>query len=79
MKHLSTIGSAALLGSMGVVVMNSITGCSGQQQQEPQNRFLVIEQQPGGKYIVVEEMPTEGPSRHGDRTVYERRGDACTR
>ncbi len=63
MKHLSTIGSAALLGSMGIVVMNSITGCSGQQAQEPQNRFLVIEQQPGGKYIVVEEMPTEGPSR----------------
>lgn len=63
MKHLSTIGSAALLGSMGIIVMNSITGCSGQQQQEPQNRFLVIEQQPGGKYIVVEEMPTEGPSR----------------
>lgn len=63
MKHLSTIGSAALLGSMGIIVMNSITGCSGQQQQETQNRFLVIEQQPGGKYIVVEEMPTEGPSR----------------
>ncbi len=64
MKHLSTIGSAALLGSMGVIVMSSITGCSGQQeQQEPQNRFLIIEQQPNGKYIVVEEMPTEGPSR----------------
>lgn len=63
MKHISTIGSAALLGSMGVVVMSSITGCSGQQQQEPQNRFLIIEQQPNGKYIVVEEMPTEGPSR----------------
>ena len=63
MKHLSTIGSAALLGSMGIVVMSSISGCSGQQEQEPQNRFLVIEQQPGGKYIVVEEMPTEGPSR----------------
>ena len=64
MKHISTIGSAALLGSMGVLVMSSITGCSQQQeQQEPQNRFLVIEQQPNGKYIVVEEMPTEGPSR----------------
>lgn len=63
MKHLSTIGSAALLGSMGIVVMSSIAGCSGQQEQEPQNRFLVIEQQPNGKYIVVEEMPTEGPSR----------------
>jgi len=64
MKHISTIGSAALLGSMGVIVMSSITGCSSQQeQQEPQNRFLIIEQQPNGKYIVVEEMPTEGPSR----------------
>lgn len=62
MKHISTIGSAALLGSMGVVVMSTLTGCA-QQQQEPQNRFLVIEQQPDGKYIVVEEMPTEGPSR----------------
>ena len=63
MKHISTIGSAALLGSMGVIVMSSITGCSGQQQEEQQNRFLVIEQQPNGKYIVVEEMPTEGASR----------------
>ncbi len=63
MKHISTIGSAALLGSMGVVVMSTITGCSQQEQQEPQNRFLVIEQQPNGKYLVVEEMPTEGPSR----------------
>lgn len=63
MKHISTIGSAALLGSMGIAVMSAITGCSGQQQQEPQNRFLVIEQQANGKYIVVEEMPTEGPSR----------------
>jgi len=64
MKHISTIGSAALLGSMGVLVMSTITGCSQQQEeQEAQNRFLVIEQQPNGKYIVVEEMPTEGPSR----------------
>ena len=63
MKHISTIGSAALLGSMGVVVMSSITGCSSQQEEQQQNRFLVIEQQPNGKYIVVEEMPTEGASR----------------
>ena len=63
MKHISTIGSAAILGSMGVLVMSSITGCSQQQEQEAPNRFLVIEQQPNGKYIVVEEMPTEGPSR----------------
>jgi hypothetical protein len=64
MKHLSTIGSAALLGSMGVVVMSVLSGCGAQEQQEQQqNRFLVIEQKPGGKYVVVEEMPTQGPSR----------------
>jgi hypothetical protein len=63
MKHISTIGSAALLGSMGIVVMSTITGCSGQQEQKAQNRFLIIEQQVNGKDIVVEEMPTEGPSR----------------
>jgi len=63
MKHISTIGSAALLGSMGVIVMSTITGCSQQEEEQQQNRFLVIEQQPNGKYVVVEEMPTEGPSR----------------
>ena len=63
MKHITTIGSAALLGSMGLVVMSSITGCSQQQEEQQQNRFLVIEQQPNGKYIVVEEMPTQGASR----------------
>ncbi|MBU1643370.1 hypothetical protein KKE54_08410 [bacterium] len=62
MKHLSTIGSAALLGSMGVIVMSVLSGC-GAHQQKQQNRFLVIEQKPDGRYVVVEEMPTEGPSR----------------
>lgn len=62
MKHLSTIGSAALLGSMGIAVMSVLSGC-GSEQEKQQNRFLVIEQNPGGKYVVVEEMPTEGPSR----------------
>ncbi len=64
MKHISTIGSAALLGSVGITVMSVLTGCSAEQeQQEAANRFLVIEQLPNGKYQVVEEMPTEGPSR----------------
>lgn len=63
MKHISTIGSAALLGSVGISVMSVLTGCQGEQQQEAQNRFLVIEQQANGKYVVVEEMPTEGENR----------------
>lgn len=55
-------GSAIGLGSMSVVVMSALSGCAP-QQQEPQNRFLIIEQNANGKYTVVEEVPTEGPSR----------------
>lgn len=62
MRHISTIGSAALLGSVGVTVMSVLAGCES-PQEEAQNRYLVIEQQPNGKYVVIEEMPTEGPSR----------------
>ena len=59
---ISSIAGGVALGSAGVMMMSTLTGCT-QQQQEQQNRFLVIEQQTNGKYIVVEEMPTEGPSR----------------
>jgi len=63
MKHISSIASGVALGSAGLMMMGVLSGCERSQQQEAQNRFLVIEQQPNGKYIVVEEMPTEGPSR----------------
>ena len=62
MKHISSIASGIALGSAGVAMMSVLTGCSTQEQQA-QNKFLVIEQQANGKYTVVEEMPTEGPSR----------------
>ncbi len=62
MKYISTMSSAAVLGSLGITVMSVMSGCES-PQQEAQNRFLVIEQQPNGKYIVVEEHPTEGESR----------------
>ena len=62
MKHISSVTSAALLGSVGISLVSVLTGCQG-EQQEPQNRFLVIEQQANGKYVVVEEMPTEGENR----------------
>ena len=62
MKQFSSIAGGIALGSAGIAMMSVLTGCSGQQEQQ-QNRFLVIEQQSNGKYIVVEEMPTTGPSR----------------
>ena len=62
MKHISSIAGGVALGTAGVLMMSTLTGCQ-QKQQEVQNKFLVIEQQPNGKYKVVEEMPTEGPSR----------------
>lgn len=55
-------GTAIGIGSMSLVVMTALSGCA-QQQEEPKNRFLVIEQNVNGKYIVVEEHPTDGESR----------------
>ncbi len=64
MKHISSIAGGVALGSAGVLMMSILSGCeSPGEQQQAQNKFLVIEQQSNGKYIVVEEMPTEGPSR----------------
>lgn len=63
MKHIYSIAEGLALGSAGIVMMSVLGGCESTQQQEQQNKFLVIEQQANGKYIVVEEMPTEGPSR----------------
>lgn len=62
MKHIKAIGSGVMLGTAAITVMSVLGGCS-QQQQEPRNRFLVVQQQPSGKYIVIEEMPTDGPNR----------------
>jgi len=55
-------GSAIGIGSMSVVVMSALSGCSA-PQEEAKNRFLVIEQNANGKYSVVEEHPTDGESR----------------
>ncbi|MCW9027112.1 MAG: hypothetical protein OQJ77_07315 [Thiovulaceae bacterium] len=63
MKHISSISSGMALGSAGIAMMSILSGCSQQQEQQAQNKFLVIEQQTNGKYKVVEEMPTQGESR----------------
>ena len=63
MSKFNRSASGIALGSMSMVVMSALSGCGGQEQQEPQNRFLIIEQGINGKYTVVEEVPTEGPSR----------------
>jgi hypothetical protein len=60
-KFQNTISGIAL-GSMSLVVMSALSGCV-QEQQEPKNRILTIEQTTMGKYTVIEEIPTEGPSR----------------
>ena len=62
MKHIRTIGSGLFLGTAGIAVMSVLGGCS-QEEQEPQNRFLVVQQQANGSYVVIEEVPTEGPNR----------------
>ncbi len=61
-KNISSIAGGVALGSAGIIMMGVLSGCES-RKEEPQNRYLVIEQQTSGKYIVVEEMPTKGPSR----------------
>jgi len=63
MKYIRSLATGVALGSAGVAMISILSGCSGQEQQKPQNKFLVIEQQANGKYVVVEEMPTKGPTR----------------
>lgn len=64
MRHIVSIAKGVALGSAGVVMMSLLGGCEQkQEEQKPQNKFLVIEQQGDGKYVVVENLPTEGPSR----------------
>ncbi len=64
MKHIYSIAKGVALGSAGIAMMSILGGCeSSKQEEQHQNKFLVIEQQADGKYIVVEEMPTDGPSR----------------
>lgn len=60
-KYQNTVSGIAL-GSMSLVVMSALSGCV-QEQQEPKNRILTIEQTAAGKYTVIEEVPTNGPSR----------------
>lgn len=60
--QLSSIASGVMLGTAGILMMSTVSGCQ-QKQEQPKNKFLVIEQQPNGKYVVTEEMPTEGPTR----------------
>ncbi len=57
-----SVTNSVLLGTTGALMMSILTGCEA-PQEEPKNKFLVIEQQTNGKYVVIEEMPTDGPSR----------------
>lgn len=65
MKHIFN-ANTVMMGTAGIAVLAALSGCQSsqeEQQQEPQNRFLVVEQLTNGKYVIVEEMPTTGPSR----------------
>jgi hypothetical protein len=79
MKHF-TSANHIMMGSMGLIVLSALSGCQSapQEQAEPKNKFLVVEQLTNGKYVIVEEMPTEGPShalirsKDENGTVHER-------
>ncbi len=64
MSYIRSLANGVMLGSMSVLVASVATGCSSsKEEQQAQNKFLVIEQLSNGKYVVVEEIPTTGPTR----------------
>lgn len=79
MKHCIS-ANQIMVGTMGLVVLSALSGCQSapQEQTEPKNKFLVVEQLSNGKYVIVEEVPTEGPShaiirsKDENGTVHER-------
>ncbi len=64
MKHIRNIGNGAAIGSMSVVVMAALTGCSQAQEDTiNQNKFVIVEELSNGKFAVLEETPVNGPTR----------------
>ena len=64
MKHIKSVGTGAAIGSMSVVVMSALTGCSQAQEDTiNQNKFVIVEELSNGKFAVLEETPVNGPTR----------------
>jgi hypothetical protein len=64
MKHIRNFGNGALLGSMSMVMMGALAGCSGAKDESiNENKFIILKELPTGKYQVVSEEPTGGPTQ----------------
>ncbi len=64
MKHIRNFGNGAVLGSMSLVVVSALTGCSEQKDQSiNENKFIIVKELPTGKYEVISEEPTAGPTQ----------------
>lgn len=64
MKHIRNYGNGALIGSMSLVVMSALTGCSQEKDNSiNENKFVIVKELPTGKYEVVSEQPISGPTQ----------------
>jgi hypothetical protein len=64
MKHIRNYGNGALLGSMSIVVLSALSGCSEKQEDAiNESKFIIVKELPTGKYEVVSEEPTSGPTQ----------------
>lgn len=64
MKHIRNFGNGAVLGSMSLVVISALSGCSEQKDESiNENKFIIVKELPTGKYEVVSEEPTSGPTQ----------------
>jgi hypothetical protein len=72
LKHLKKGLNYSVVGSIGLVVASTLSGCGDETPKETQvfsdvskaqNTFFVIEEKPKGSFTVLEKHPTSGPTR----------------
>jgi hypothetical protein len=72
MKHLISLNSKNVIGTLTVAVATAISGCASPESEDgntqaenPQtgNKILTIEEKAEGKYVIVDEAPTSGPNK----------------
>jgi hypothetical protein len=73
LKHLISLKSKNVIGSLTLTVATAISGCASPEDeqnnqpaenpQETGNKILTIEEKAEGKYVIVDEAPTSGPNK----------------
>ena len=75
------LAKAMFMGTMGLVVLSSLSGCGSDEQEQAQslsNKLITVEQLANGRYVIVQEEDISGPTkaiireRDANGTLHER-------